>query len=73
VTTRFKGNAAYVDLETRNITSLWNIRSACNNNLYPANGILNVPNVTGGCECNYTPTSKAFAPLAVIDRVGESR
>ena len=69
VTTRFKANAAYIDLETRDITPLWNIRSACNNNLYPANGILNVPNVTGGCECNYTPTSKAFAPLSVIERV----
>ena len=67
VTTRFKANAAYIDLETRQIKPIWNIRSGCNNNLYPANGILNVPNVTGGCECNYTPTSKAFAPLAVIE------
>ena len=66
VTTRFKANAAYVDLETREITSLWNIRPGCNNNLYPAEGLLNVPNVTGGCECNYTPTSKAFAPLDLI-------
>ena len=66
VTTRFKANAAYVDLETRSITPLWNIRPGCNNNLFPANGVLNVPNVTGGCECNYTPTSKAFAPLSVI-------
>lgn len=66
VTTRFKANAAYVDLETRSITSLWNIRPGCNNNLFPANGILNVPNVTGGCECNYTPTSKAFVPQSVI-------
>ncbi|MCP4782653.1 MAG: PQQ-binding-like beta-propeller repeat protein [Fuerstiella sp.] len=72
VTTRFKGNAAYVDLESRDITSLWNIRSACNNNLFPANGILNVPNLSGGCECNYTPTSKAFAPLAVIERNQEA-
>jgi outer membrane protein assembly factor BamB len=73
VTTRFKGNAAYVDLETRNITSLWNIRSACNNNLFPANGILNVPNLTGGCECNYTPSSKAFVPLSVIEHGGGNR
>jgi len=70
VTTRFKGNAAYVDLKTRKITSLWNIRSGCNNNLFPADGILNIPNVTGGCECNYTPTSKAFAPLSVIANTG---
>ena len=66
VTTRFKANAAYIDLETREITPIWNIRAGCSNNLYPANGILNVPNVSGGCECNYTPTSKGFAPLAVI-------
>ena len=71
VTTRFKGNAAYVDLETRKITSLWNIRSGCNNNLFPADGILNIPNVTGGCECNYTPTSKAFAPRSVIANTGK--
>lgn len=73
VTTRFKANAAYVDIETREITSLWNIRSGCNNNLFPANGILNVPNVTGGCECNYTPTSKAFVPLAEIEPGGSPR
>jgi outer membrane protein assembly factor BamB len=66
VTTRFKGNAAFMDLQSREITPLWNIRPGCNNNLFPANGILNVPNVTGGCECNYTPASKAFAPMAAI-------
>lgn len=67
VTTRFKGNAAYIDMATRNISPLWNIRSGCANNLIPAGGILNVPNVTGGCTCNYTPTSMAWAPMAVIE------
>ncbi|MFQ5733963.1 MAG: PQQ-binding-like beta-propeller repeat protein, partial [Planctomycetaceae bacterium] len=62
-TTRFQGNAAYVDLATRKITPLWNVRSGCNNNLIPADGVLNVPNLTGGCECNYTPTSLGFVPL----------
>jgi len=71
VTTRYKANAAYLDLETRKITPLWNIRPGCNNNLFPAGGILNVPNVTGGCECNYTPTSKAFAPVAQLVREEE--
>ena len=66
-TTRFQGNAAYVDLISRKVTPLWNIRSACNNNLVPANGILNVPNLTGGCECNYTPTSVAFVPATVFE------
>ncbi|MGB0579672.1 MAG: PQQ-binding-like beta-propeller repeat protein [Limisphaerales bacterium] len=67
VTTRFKGNAAYIDMATKEISPLWNIRSACANNLIPADGILNVPNVTGGCTCNYTPASMAWAPLSVIE------
>jgi outer membrane protein assembly factor BamB len=68
VTTRFRANAAYIDLATLEITPLWNIRPGCNNNLYPADGLLNIPNVTGGCECNYTPVSKAFAPRSTIAR-----
>jgi outer membrane protein assembly factor BamB len=67
-TTRFQGNAAYVDLTTRKITPLWNVRSGCNNNLIPANGILNIPNLTGGCECNYTPTSLGFVPTSALSR-----
>lgn len=66
-TTRFQGNAAYVDLISRKVTPLWNVRSACNNNLVPANGVLNVPNLTGGCECNYTPASLAFIPASVLE------
>jgi hypothetical protein len=67
LTTRYGGNAAYVDLATRQLTPLWNVRSGCQNNLIPADGILNLPNLTGGCACNYTPTSLALAPLAVIE------
>jgi outer membrane protein assembly factor BamB len=73
VTTRFLGNAAYVDLAENRHTPLWNIRAGCNNNLYPANGVLNVPSLTFGCTCNYMPTSQAFAPLAVIERVAGTR
>lgn len=69
VTTRFKANCAYIDVASRQITSLWNIRPGCNNNLFPANGILNIPNLTGGCECNYTPTSQAYVPRSVLERV----
>jgi outer membrane protein assembly factor BamB len=69
LTTRFRGNAAFVDLESRNITSLWGVRSACSNNLFPANGVLNVPNLSGGCTCNYTPASQAFVPRAAVERV----
>ena len=49
VTTRVRANAAYINLETREATSLWNIRPACLNNLYPADGMLSAPNVLGGC------------------------
>jgi len=65
VTTRLGGNAAYVDLATRKITPIRAVRSGCQNNLFPANGVLNVPNLTGGCTCNYTPTSLALVPCGV--------
>jgi len=68
VTTRVRANAAYIDLDSREPTSLWNIRPACLNNLYPANGVLNAPNVIGGCTCNYTHTSQAYVPVAEIER-----
>jgi len=68
VTTRFGGNAAYIDLDTRQITPVWNIRSGCDNNLFPADGVLNMPNLTGGCTCNYTPASLALVPASVIPR-----
>ncbi|MHC4097137.1 MAG: hypothetical protein ACYSU3_13920 [Planctomycetota bacterium] len=70
VTTRFRANAAYIDLASRGITSLWNIRPGCYNNLFPANGVLNAPSLTGGCTCNYTPASQAYVPLSVIERPG---
>jgi outer membrane protein assembly factor BamB len=65
-TTRYLANAAYVDLDTQKITPLWNVRNACSNNLFPADGLLNMPNLTGGCECNYTPTAVALVPLEEI-------
>ena len=68
ITTRFRANSSYIDLATRSITPIWNIRPGCNNNLYPANGVLNIPNITGGCECNYTPNSQAYVPTSVIER-----
>jgi outer membrane protein assembly factor BamB len=70
VTTRYRGNAAYIDLATRRITPLWNVRSACSNNLIPGDGLLNVPNLTGGCECNYTPTSIALVPSHTLRSIG---
>ncbi len=62
VTTRVRGNAATVDLASRKITSFWNVRAACSNNLFPADGVLSMPSLTGGCTCNYVPVSQAFVP-----------
>ncbi|NQU23434.1 MAG: PQQ-binding-like beta-propeller repeat protein [Candidatus Nealsonbacteria bacterium] len=66
VTTRSGGNASYLDLATGQITPLWGVRSGCNNNLMPADGVLNLPNLTGGCTCHYTPMSLALVPTVVI-------
>ena len=66
VTTRYLGNAAYIDIATRKITPLWNVRSSCGNNICPANGVLNVPNLSGGCSCNYIPISQALVPVALL-------
>jgi len=65
-TTRYRGNATYIDLDTREFHPIWNLRGACSNNIFPANGILNVPNLSGGCTCNYTPTSLALVPRAAL-------
>jgi len=55
LTTRPMGIAAYLDIANGEITSIWNVRAACSNNLFPANGVLNIPNLSGGCTCNYMP------------------
>jgi len=68
VTTRVRANAAYIDLKSREATSLWNIRPACSNNLFPADGVFNAPNILGGCTCNYTHTSQAYVPTCEIRR-----
>ncbi|MFW6169522.1 MAG: PQQ-binding-like beta-propeller repeat protein [Planctomycetota bacterium] len=70
LTTRYRGNSAWIDLASREITPLLGIRPACsvNNNLYPANGVLNMPNLTAGCTCNYLPVSTACVPASVVKR-----
>ena len=70
MTTRLKGNSAWIDLESREITPFLGIRPACstNNNLYPANGVLNIPSLTAGCTCNYAPVSIACVPAAAVQR-----
>lgn len=66
VTTRVLGNAACIDLDSRQILTFWNVRAACSNNLFPAEGLLNMPSLTGGCTCNYLPVSQAFVAAAAV-------
>jgi len=72
LTTRYKGNSAWIDLASREITPFLGIRPACsiNNNLYPANGVLNIPSLTAGCTCNYAPVSMACVPADVVEDSG---
>ena len=72
LTTRYRGNSAWIDLDSREITPFLGIRPGCsvNNNLYPANGVLNMPNLTAGCTCNYAPVSVACVPAGVVERGG---
>jgi outer membrane protein assembly factor BamB len=72
LTTRYRANSAWLDLDSREITPLLGVRPGCsvNNNLYPANGLLNMPNLTAGCTCNYAPVSVACAPAGVVERGG---
>lgn len=72
LTTRYRSNSAWIDLATGDITSFLGVRPGCsvNNNLYPANGVLNMPNLTGGCTCNHAPVSLACVPAAAIERDG---
>ncbi len=68
LTTRYRANSAWIDLDSREITPLLGIRPGCslNNNLYPANGVLNIPSLTAGCTCNYAPLSTACVPAATV-------
>ena len=72
LTTRYRANSAWIDLDTREITPLLGVRPGCgvNNNLYPANGVLNLPNLTAGCTCNYAPVSLACVPAWVAEHDG---
>ena len=61
----------YQYLATRDIVPFWNVRTACSNSLFPADGVLNMPSLTGGCTCNYLPVSQAYVPSGEIQRVVE--
>jgi len=60
------GNAACIDLASRQVITFWNVRAACSNNLFPAEGLLNMPSLTGGCTCNYLPVSQAFVAAGTL-------
>ena len=72
LTTRYHANSAWIDLDSRDITPFLGIHPGCsvNNNLYPADGVLNMPNLTAGCTCNYAPVSMALVPAGVVQRSG---
>lgn len=68
--TRYNSYSAWIDLDTGQPTPFLGIRPSCgiNNNMFPANGVLTMPNFTGGCSCNFTHMSMALVP-AVLDRL----
>ncbi len=72
LTTRYRSNSAWIDLDTHEITPFLAVRPGCrvNNNLYPANGVLNMPNLMAGCTCNFSPVSLATAPIGELWRNG---
>jgi hypothetical protein len=67
-----RGTSCCIDLDSREITPFLGIRPWCavNNNLYPANGVLNMPNLTAACTCNYAPVSMACVPAGIVERSG---
>jgi outer membrane protein assembly factor BamB len=69
VTTRVLGNAACIDLDSREFITFWNVRAACSNNLFPADGVLNMPSLTLGCTCNYLPVSQAYISAPALQGV----
>lgn len=54
--------ASYMNLRDENRERRWfsGIRTGCTNSLIPADGVLNAPNMSFGCQCNY-PVFTSFA------------
>ena len=46
-------SASYAEIDQPKQYYLRNIRSGCSNSMVPADGLLNVPNYSWGCICNY--------------------
>ena len=59
----FRGrSAAFFDMHSGGTGHLMGFRSGCRNSLIPANGVLNAPNFSSGCICNYS----IFTSLALV-------
>jgi outer membrane protein assembly factor BamB len=58
-------SASYIDLANGKKQDLYAVRSGCSNSLIAADGLLNVPDFSVGCVCNYPlQTSFALVPSA---------
>ncbi len=68
LTTRYQSNSAWIDLATGEMTQFLSVRPGCrlNNNMLPADGVLSMPNFSGGCSCNYSPLSVGFVPAQIV-------
>jgi outer membrane protein assembly factor BamB len=64
-------SASYADIGQGKAYHLRNIRSGCSNTLTPADGLLNVPNYSWGCVCNYA-VQTSFAMIYMPEVAGWS-
>jgi hypothetical protein len=63
------GHASYLDFESSRQTFFRGVRAGCTNSLIPADGLLNAPNFSHGCACNYPVfASLALLPIAQTDQ-----
>lgn len=61
----------YVDIASGQRHRLRNMRSGCSNSTIPACGLLNIPNFSVGCVCNYpVQTSSAWIHMPGIETWG---
>ena len=61
-------SASYTDVDTNKRYHLRNLRSGCSNSLIPADGLVNSPNYSYGCTCNYAiQTSFAMVHMPEVE------
>jgi hypothetical protein len=49
------------------MNSIANVRASRRNSLFPADGVLNMPDLTAGCNCSCLPVSQAFVPSSALE------